>query len=225
MSGVFISYRRADTQGWAGRLGEDLAQAFGDVARFFDLASIPPGADFIVEIERAVESADAVLVLIGPRWLDLRDEHNMRRLDDPNDVVTTEVLLALMRPAPVIPVLLGGIAMPGAAALPEKLQLLARRNAFELSDSRWEHDRDRLFTALEASTPLKRRPAATVAGGVSVGAGLQINKSEVGRVTGVRGPAPAGGVDVLKGAAVTNTKMGDITGVEIAPPAAPGPKT
>ena len=225
MSGVFISYRRADTQGWAGRLGEDLAQAFGDVARFFDLASIPPGADFIVEIERAVESADAVLVLIGPRWLDLRDEHNMRRLDDPNDVVATEVLLALMRPAPVIPVLLGGIAMPGAAALPEKLQLLARRNAFELSDSRWEHDRDRLFTALEASTPLKRRPAATVAGGVSVGAGLQINKSEVGRVTGVRGPAPAGGVDVLKGAAVTNTKMGDITGVEIAPPAAPGPKT
>jgi hypothetical protein len=225
MSGIFISYRRADAQGWAGRLGEDLAKSFGDVARFFDITSIPPGADFLVEIERAVAVADAVLVLIGPRWLDLRDEHNTRRLDDPNDVVAAEVSLALTRSAPVIPVLLGGIAMPGAATLPEKLQLLARRNAFELSDSRWEHDRDRLFTALEASTPLKRRPAATVADGVSVGAGLQINNSEVGRVIGVRGPAPAGGVDVLKGAAVTNTKMGDITGVEIAPPAAPGPKT
>jgi len=224
MSGVFISYRRADTQGWAGRLGEDLAHAFGDVARFFDLASIPPGADFIVEIERAVESADAVLVLIGPRWLDLRDEHNMRRLDAPNDVVATEVSLALTRPAPVIPVLLGGITMPGAAALPEKLQLMARRNAFELSDSRWEHDRDRLFAALEASTLLKRRPAATMAGGVSVGAGLHINNSEVGRVTGVRGLTSAGGVDVLKDAAVTNTKMGDITGVEIMPAAAPETK-
>jgi hypothetical protein len=225
MSGIFISYRRADAQGWAGRLGEDLAKSFGDVARFFDLASIPPGADFLVEIERAVAVADAVLVLIGPRWLDLRDEHNTRRLDDPNDVVAAEVSLALTRSAPVIPVLLGGSAMPGSAALPEKLQSLVRRNAFELSDSRWEHDSDRLFIALEASTPLKRRPAATVAGGVSVGAGLQINNSEVGRVTGVRGPAPAGGVDVLKGAAMTNTKMGDITGVEIAPPAAPGPKT
>jgi len=83
MSGVFISYRRADAQGWAGRLGEDLAHAFGDVARFFDLSSIPPGTDFIAEIERAVASAVAVLVLIGPRWLDLRDEHGTRRLDDP----------------------------------------------------------------------------------------------------------------------------------------------
>ena len=225
MSGIFVSYRRADAQGWAGRLGEDLAKSFGDVARFFDLASIPPGADFLVEIEHAVAVADAVLVLIGPRWLDLRDEHDTRRLDDPNDLVAAEVSLALTRAAPVIPVLLGGITMPGAAALPEKLKLLARRNAFELSDSRWEHDRDRLFAALEASTPLKRRPAATVAAGVSVGAGLQVNDSEVGRVTGVRGPAPAGGVDVLKGAAITNTKMGDITGVEIVPPATPGPKT
>lgn len=224
MSGVFISYRRADAQGWAGRLGEDLAQTFGDVARFFDLASIPPGADFIVEIERAIASADAVLVLIGPRWLGLRDEHNIRRLDDPNDIVATEVSLALTHQAPVIPVLLGGITMPGAAALPEKLRSLARRNAFELSDSRWEHDRDRLFTALEASTPLKGRPTATVIGDVSVGAGLQINNSEVGHITGVSGLIPAGGVGVLKGAAVTNTKMGDITGVEIMPAAAPEPK-
>lgn len=225
MSGVFISYRRADAQGWGGRLGEDLARAFGDVARFFDLASIPPGAEFIVEIERAVAGADAVLVLIGPRWLDLRDEHGTRRLDDPNDVVAAEVSLALTRPAPVIPVLLGGTTMPGASALPEKLRPLARRNAFELSDSRWEHDRDRLFAALEASTPLKRRPAATAAGSVSVGAGLHISDSEVGRVTGVRGVAPAGGVDVLKGASFSNTKMGDISGVENVPPAGPESKT
>lgn len=225
MSGIFISYRRADAQGWAGRLGEDLARAFGDVAQFFDLASIAPGADFVVEIERAVASADAVLVLIGPRWLDLRDEHDIRRLDDPNDVVAAEVSLALTGSVPVIPVLLGGVKMPSAVALPEKLRALSKLNACDLSDSRWEYDRDRLFSALEASTPLKRRPAAAAAGGVSVGAGLQINNSEVGRVTGVRGPAPAGGVDVLKEAAITNTKMGDITGVEIAPPAAPTPKT
>lgn len=225
MSGIFISYRRDDAQGWAGRLGEDVAKSFGDVARFFDLASIAPGADFLVEIERAVTAADAVLVLIGPRWLDLRDRHKTRRLDDPNDVVAAEVALALTHSAPVIPVLLGGATMPGAAALPEKLQRLARRNAFELSDSRWEHDRDRLFSALEISTPLKRRPAATAAAGVSVGAGLHINDSEVGRVTGVRGPAPSGSVDVLNDASITHTKMGDITGVEIAPPPQPEPKT
>lgn len=220
MSGTFISYRRADAQGWASRLSEDLSKSFGDVARFIDLSSIPPGADFLVEIERAVTVADAVLVLIGPRWLDLRDEHNTRRLDDPNDVVAAEVSLALTRSPVVIPVLLGGSAMPGAAMLPEKLRSLARRNAFELSDSRWEYDRDRLFTAIETSTPLKRRPSAAVADVVSVGDGLNLSNSEVGRVTGVRGLAPAGKVHVLKDATITNTKMGDITGVEVAPPAA-----
>jgi hypothetical protein len=225
VSGVFVSYRRADAQGWAGRLGEDLAQAFGDVARFFDLASIQPGADFIIEIERAIGGADAVLVLIGPGWLDLRDEHDARRLDDPNDVVAAEVSLALSGRAPVIPVLLGGAKMPNAAVLPEKLRTLARRNAFELSDSRWEYDRNRLFAALESSTQLKRSPAAPPVGAVSVGGGLQISNSEVGRVTGVRGPAPAGGVDVFKGAAIANAKIGDITGVEIAPPAVTAPKT
>jgi hypothetical protein len=60
---------------------------------------------------------------------------------------------------------------------------------------------------------------------VSIGAGLQINNSEVGCVTGVRGQVPAGGVDILNHAAITNTKMGDITGVENAPPNPRGLKT
>ena len=215
MSGVFVSYRRADAQGWAGRLGQDLAAAFGDVARFFDLASIPLGADFLLEIERAVNAADAVLVLIGPRWLDLRDDQGARRLDQPGDVVAAEVASALARPVPVIPVLLGGAAMPAAAALPAALQPLARRNAHEMSDLRWEHDRDRLFSALEAATPLRRRPAPSAPGAVRVGEGLRIEGSEVGRVTGARGAAPAGGVDVLRGAVVSGSRLGDITGVDL----------
>ncbi|MEA3067956.1 MAG: hypothetical protein QOK41_1363, partial [Sphingomonadales bacterium] len=45
--------------------------------------------------------------------------------------------------------------------------------------------------------------------------------SEVGNVTGVRGPTPGGNVDVLKGTTINNTKTGDITGVE----SVPRPKT
>jgi len=218
MSRVFVSYRRADAQGWAGRLGADLAAAFGDVARFFDLASIPPGADFLIEIERSLADACAVLVLIGPRWLDLRDEQGQRRLDNPDDVVAAEVARALSLGVPVIPVLLGSAAMPAAAALPEPLRPLHRRNAFELSDLRWEFDRDRLFAAMETATPLRRRAVAGPAAGVSVGAGLDLREVEVGRIIGARGAAPAGGVDVLKGAKVTGGKIDSITGVEIAPP-------
>jgi hypothetical protein len=218
MSAVFVSYRRSDAQGWAGRLGTDLGQTFGDVARFFDLASIPPGADFVVEIERAIAQAAAALVLIGPRWLDARDPAGARRLDDPDDVVRLEIASALARSIPVIPVLLGGATMPRSTELPEPLRPLARRNAVELTDSRWDYDRDRLFSALEAQTALRRVPDAPAAAAVSVGAGLHINGGEVGDVAGVRGALPAGtGVEVLRDAKLTKVKMGDITGVDMAP--------
>ena len=222
MSGVFVSYRRADAQGWAGRLGSDLASAFGDVARFFDLASIQPGADFLLAIERAIADANAVLVLIGPLWLDLRDAQGQRRLDDPDDVVVAEIAQALKIGRPVIPVLLGGASMPGSVDLPEALRPLRRRNAVELSDLRWDFDCARLFAALEATTPLTRLPSAPVAGAVSVGAGLKLVDAKVGNVTGARGIAPVGAVDVLKGATLQQGSIGDITGVDLGP--AVGPK-
>jgi hypothetical protein len=218
VSAVFVSYRRTDAQGWAGRLGDDLAEAFGDVARFFDLESIPPGADFLVEIERAVAQAEAALVLIGPRWLDAADPAGARRLDDPDDVVRLEIASALGRGIPVVPVLLGGASMPRGAELPEPLRPLARRNAVELTDSRWEYDRGRLFDALEAQTALRRLHASPAGSGVSVGAGLKLSDSEVGDVTGVRGGAADADVDVLRDAELTGTKTGDITGVDLGPP-------
>ena len=215
MSAVFLSYRRSDAQGWAGRLGTDLAVAFGDAARFYDLETIPPGADFVVEIERALEQAVAALVLIGPRWLDARDAAGARRLDDPDDVVRLEIASALARSIPVIPVLLGRAAMPSSTELPEPLRPLSRRNAVELTDSRWDYDRDSLFSALEAQTALRRVHDAPSAGAVSVGAGLSVRKGEIGDVTGVRGGAAEGGVDVLRDAELTDVKIGDLTGVDL----------
>lgn len=221
MRGIFISYRRADAQGWAGRLGADLATAFGDVARFFDLSSITPGADFLLAIEHALAESAIVLVLIGPRWLDSHDEQGVRRLDKPEDVVAAEVAQALMLAVPVIPVLLGGAVMPGADALPERLRSLTRRNAIELSDSRWEYDTSRLFSAIESATRLRRRPNPSASGVVSVGAGLQLSDSEVGHVTGVRGALPSAGVEVLRDAKLTNVKAGDIFGVVVTPSSPP----
>lgn len=218
MTGVFVSYRRSDAQAWAGRLGADLAAAFGDVARFFDLASIAPGADYLDVIERAVDGADAVLVLIGPLWADVRDDLGRRRLDDPDDVVAAEIAQALKPGRLVIPVLLGGVAMPASTDLPEPLRPLRRRNAVELSEARWAFDCERLFAALEAASPLKRLPAAAdVAVTVSVAAGLKLEDAEVGHITGLRGAAPAASVDVLKNAALRNVKVGDITGVDLGP--------
>lgn len=225
MKQVFISYRRADAQGWAGRLGADLAAAYGDTARFLDFDSIAPGADFRREIERTLADVCIVLVLIGPRWLDLRDAQGRWRLDLPDDLVAAEVELALGSGRPVIPVLLGGAPMPTAASLPSRLRALAARNALELSDSRWTYDLDRLLAAIDATTVLRRRAAGPATAGpvISVGAGLELQHAEVGRVSGVRGALPGGPVEVLQGARMHNVKMGDITGVEAVPEPPPKP--
>lgn len=235
MSAIFISYRRADAQGWAGRLAADLADAFGDVARFFDLHSLPPGADYRDAIEGQLAQAAATLVLIGPRWLDLRDAQGARRLDAADDMVSAEVALALAqrahRPqALLVPVLLGGAAMPEAGALPPALQGLARLNAFTLGDAHWARDVEDLFAELVRATGLRRvaRPPAVAAPlAVSIGAKLALEEAEVGDVTGLRGPAgtaAAATVDVLQGAVLRKVKLGNLTGVDLGPAAAADPR-
>jgi hypothetical protein len=51
----------------------------------------------------------------------------------------------------VIPVLVGGAAMPPGAELPEDLRQLARLQAHEISDSRGEYDEGRLCELLRRS--------------------------------------------------------------------------
>ena len=46
MRAIFISYRREDTEGHAGRLFRDLAERFGKELVFMDVAGIEPGRDF-----------------------------------------------------------------------------------------------------------------------------------------------------------------------------------
>ena len=67
--GIFISYRRADTAGHAGRLVDQLKSRFGDQV-FFDVDSIKPGANFHQVIEETFTKCGAVVVLIGKRWLE-----------------------------------------------------------------------------------------------------------------------------------------------------------
>jgi hypothetical protein len=145
---VFISYRRRETAGHAGRLYDRLAEHFGDDRVFMDLR-MEPGVDFVEQIDEAVTHCDALLSLIGAQWLDVRDAKGRRRLDDPNDFARLEVEAALARDVRVIPVLLQDAKMPEAEDLPASLQPLARRHAIELSDERWDYDVGRLIDVLD----------------------------------------------------------------------------
>jgi len=150
MTRVFISYRRDDCAGHAGRLYDHLVERFGDDAVFMDIDAIEPGVDFGERIEHAIGSCSVLIALIGDDWLDIKDSAGRRRLDNPADLVRLEIALALRRSdLPVIPVLVEGAAMPQAEQLPEDLQPLARRNALELSDGRWRYDADRLIEVVE----------------------------------------------------------------------------
>jgi TIR domain len=146
--GVFLSYRRDDSRHAAGRLADDLAARFGAQRIFRDIEAIAPGVDFTVALERALSSCTCMLVLIGPRWLDIADAQGQRRLEHKGDWIRQEIEYALQRDIPVIPVLLEGTPPPDADALPASISALARRQGMELSDSRWHDDVPRLARAL-----------------------------------------------------------------------------
>lgn len=53
---IFISYRRDDTEGEAGRLYDDLVGSFGPDSVFMDVSGINPGMDFRKAIDDNVGS-------------------------------------------------------------------------------------------------------------------------------------------------------------------------
>lgn len=160
MANIFISYRRSDSAPYAGRLYDRLIARFGEERVFMDL-EIEPGEDFVARIEQGVSQCEVLLVLIGPTWLEATGDEGQRRLDDPADYARIEVVAALQRNIRVIPVLVGGAAMPAPGDLPSDLAPLARRQALELSDLRFHADADRLIEAIDAELEARALSAET----------------------------------------------------------------
>ena len=150
MSGqIFISYRRDDSSAWAGRLYDGLSRHFVSNQIFMDVDTIEPGVDFVEAIEKSVGSCEALIAVIGKRWLISFDEEGGRRLNNPEDSVRIEIVTALKRGIRVIPALVDGASMPRSRDLPDDLKSLARRNALEVSHNRFSADLERLIGALE----------------------------------------------------------------------------
>ena len=150
---IFISYRRADARGVAGRLGDTLGRYFGNNRVFRDIEDIAGGADFGDVIEQNLQSANAVIVLIGSEWLSITDSSGQRRLDDPDDWVAQEIAVAIEMGLPLFPVLIEDTPMPREDELPEKLKPLLRYNAISISDNRWKIDVQRLGKVISFDIP------------------------------------------------------------------------
>jgi formylglycine-generating enzyme required for sulfatase activity len=149
---VFISYRRDDSAGQAGRVHDRLAQEFGRDLLFMDVDTIPLGADFIKVLREEVARCDVLLAIIGQNWLNVRDEEGNRRLDNENDFVRNEIATALQRDIPVIPILLDGAKIPKLEQLPKDLEALTARNGLDVRHASFHIDMDRLVGSLRGQS-------------------------------------------------------------------------
>jgi tetratricopeptide (TPR) repeat protein len=149
MAGIFISYRRDDSAASAGRLYDHLANHFGKEQVFRDLDAITPGAEFTQVIEERLSQCSAFVAVIGKNWINAKNVAGQRRLDDPRDLVRTEVREALNQKKLVIPALIGGAEVPKAEQLPDDIAGLVGRNAIEISESRFDYDCGRVIEAIE----------------------------------------------------------------------------
>jgi len=164
MPAIFISYRREDSAGYAGRMHEELAGRLGQEQVFRDADTLRAGQDFEQAIHQRLQDCQACLVLIGPNWVTSQTAAGERRLHQPGDYVCMEIAAALARPdVLVVPVLVGGATMPAAADLPETIRALRRRQAMSVRDEAWEADMDRLAAPLRQTVGAAPAPPVATA--------------------------------------------------------------
>jgi hypothetical protein len=179
--GIFISYRRDDSRHAAGRLLDRLRQTYQPDQLFLDVDHVVPGMDFVEVVLERVEACDAMLVIIGPNWLDARDEDGAHRLDNPHDLVRIEVEAALARNVRVIPVLVDDARIPRDDALPEPMRPLTRRNALRLTHEQWGSDVDRLVKVLRDIVQPSRRRDGSATGVAETARRPRIIPGPIGR--------------------------------------------
>lgn len=150
-NGIFISYRRADSAGTAGRLKDHLDQAFGSERVFKDVEDIPAGADFRKVIGHELMSSNVILILMGQQYLTLKDAEGNVRIFSEDDYVNIEASTALTfrNQKMVVPVLVNGAPMPSADQLPDNLKDLAFLNAVNLSHQSWRPDVQKLVSEIK----------------------------------------------------------------------------
>jgi len=160
MPGVFLSYRRSDAGGWAGRLKDHLVLRYGADRVWQDVDDLALGVDFLPQIFENITNADAVLIVIGPHWLDEGPTGGKSRLRNVRDVLRLEIQQALKKPSGVIPALVGGAQMPKPRDLPRSIAPLVKRHGIALTDADWLRSMQLLFERLQDLARAARKTEA-----------------------------------------------------------------
>lgn len=149
---IFISYRRADIE-FVTPLHTLLLHWFDEGEVFFDQDRISPGQPFDAEIAKRIGASRVFLAVIGPRW---GGDDTLRRLEEEDDPVRREIRCALEnaranagKPPFVIPILVGGCAMPAEKRLPTDIRDVANANPVSLGGRYYRLGFQRLLDVLQ----------------------------------------------------------------------------
>lgn len=160
---IFLSYRRDDSQGFAGRIYDRLAIRFGPQAVFRDINDIEPGRPWAEAIDEALASCDVFVLLIGRAWLNATDDEGHRRIDDPEDRHRREIETAVNRGVRTFVALMENAPMPDKDQLPRQpagqqvsggqtpkgLQELPNLQAVVIADFAFDYGIERLIASIE----------------------------------------------------------------------------
>ena len=193
MGTIFINYRQSLTQSEAELLAELLRRRFGRRGVFIDISGLDGGEHWLHALERHVDAASAMVVVIGPGWASVTDEMGRRRLDNQNDFVSFEIGRAFLRSIPVLPVLLDGAQAPAVADLPVSVQPLRYAQGMHFRGATREDDADKIVQRLRSLIKQNRgKGVASWAAAAMVAAGLLAGAAGGPAVLSLVGLLPAG---------------------------------
>lgn len=130
MFDVFISYRRAQSRGYALWV-ECFLKNHAKV--FLDSSGIEPGAEYRDRISSVLGECLSAIIIIDPQWMTICNPDGNPRIADPDDLVHQEVRLALANSSlSVLPLLVEAAQMPREDDLPPALVALGGKNALTL---------------------------------------------------------------------------------------------
>ncbi|MFJ8958172.1 TIR domain-containing protein [Lentzea sp. NPDC102401] len=137
----FINFRTGDAESVPELLHRELAGRLGEKAVFYDIRSMRPGTpDFAQTLEANVRNCETLIAVIGRRWEHQLNNDGVRFLEDPEDWVRRELILAREAGRKVVPVLVGLRGALRVESLPPELHHLVRIQLHHLRRGFTDHD-------------------------------------------------------------------------------------
>lgn len=121
---LFISYRHSDDSNALAQIERVLVDAFGPAHVFLDKESLKGGDTWKARIHETLRTAPAVVVLYSRNWRGSQADGSAR-IDDPEDWVRKELVMAHEHRRPLLPVVIDGAPPPKESELPPALRFLA----------------------------------------------------------------------------------------------------